>query len=296
MTLWVGESTGRRVVSVGARRCGWRTSALCAWCLGWFLGASAVCGQELPLPTRADNALTGSQLAPLLRAESQDGREARLAREVLGGNVPSTLRTLHPVSLRRTLDGREIEVVVFVTRDYLAVGSDDDYLRVPLTVGTAMEIGRRVGASLPTPLIVDAVWEAAEARVGPDSLPPGPAMRTVAYFEHHHRRIELRLAEASVDHGVLLAGHKKDVVLAPGLQTAPDRVAIYGWHRPNGEPIQSLYLGHARDWVDYSHGIRLVSDRVLVDGDELSYRELLADTALAQLLSVGGVVPTTVGR
>ncbi len=40
--------------------------------------------------------------------------------------------------------------------------------------------------------------------------------------------------------GKLIAGHKKDVVITNRLLTMPKRVAIYGWHRPNGSPIQPL--------------------------------------------------------
>src|SRR5439155_18545018 len=58
--------------------------------------------------------------------------------------------------------------------------------------------------------------------------------------------------------GLLVGGHKKDVVISNRLKEKPNRVAIYGWHKLDGKPIQPLYVGHGDFYADYSHGIRLV--------------------------------------
>ena len=91
----------------------------------------------------------------------------------------------------------------------------------------------------------------------------------------------------------LVAGHKKDVVIANKVFTTPGKVAIYGWHKPDGKPIQPLYTGHAASWVDYSHGIRLVSRRMMVDGVATTIDAVLADPRLAPLLSNEGVMLKT---
>ncbi len=62
------------------------------------------------------------------------------------------------------------------------------------------------------------------------------------------------------------AGHKKDVVITNRLTREQGRIAIYGWHQPTGIPIQPLSTVHGAGYADYSHGIRLVSDVVLIDG------------------------------
>ncbi len=93
--------------------------------------------------------------------------------------------------------------------------------------------------------------------------------------------------------GALVAGHKKDVVIANKLFMTPGKVAIYGWHKSDGKPIQPLYTGHGASWVDYSHGIRLVSRRILVNGKAKTIDEVLADPALAILLSNEGVMLRT---
>jgi hypothetical protein len=84
----------------------------------------------------------------------------------------------------------------------------------------------------------------------------------------------------------LIAGIKKDVVLSGGLSRypKPGHEAIYGWHKPDGTPIQPLYLGHINWWVDYSHGIRMIYRKIKVNGKVMDYTEVLADPVLKRLL------------
>lgn len=177
-----------------------------------------------------------------------------------------------------------------VTPDYLAVGSVTDHLLVPMTPGAAQRLADSLGMSLPTPTIVDAIWRQAAVRLTPDPIPPSPAMTTVPVFLRHSDAVRAARREADVPAGSLVAGHKKDVVVCAALAAHPGRVAIYGWHEPDGEPIQPLYLGHTDDWVDYSHGIRLVSRTVLVDGEPMDLWDALRRPALAPLLSREGVI------
>ena len=209
-------------------------------------------------------------------------------REIAAGNVPDWLRELRPVTVRGDADGVDLTVTFWVTPDYLAVGSDDDFLRIPLSPGVAQRIGTLTGTSLPTTAMVDAVWEAAEVRLGPTPIPPNRLMTTVPVFEDHQRKVQRQRERAAPAPGALVAGHKKDVVQTPRLLEQPGRVAIYGWHYLTGEPIQRLYLGHTDDWVDYSHGIRLVWDTVRVDGVPVALSEALADARVATLLSREG--------
>jgi hypothetical protein len=70
-------------------------------------------------------------------------------------------------------------------------------------------------------------------------------------------------------------------------------VAIYGWHRSDGEPIQPLSLFHPNWYVDYSHGVRLVGSMMLVDGALRPVAEVLKDPSLAPLLSDEGPLSQT---
>jgi hypothetical protein len=189
------------------------------------------------------------------------------------------------------VDGRGgQQITVRVTPDYLSVGSDDDWLLMPMRPGSAQRIADTLGASLPTPRLVDAVWAAAEVRLEPSPIPPSDAMTTIPVFMEHAARIRAQRREAGARSGALIAGHKKDVVVSRELAGVAGRVAIYGWHRLDGEPIQPLYLGHTDDWVDYSHGIRLVDRRILVDGGERDLLDALRDPVLAEALSSEGIL------
>ena len=85
----------------------------------------------------------------------------------------------------------------------------------------------------------------------------------------------------------LISGIKKDVVLSNKItqQVKTNKVAIYGWHLLNGKPIQPVYAGHVNWYADYSHGIRLVMDQVIVDGKKMNYQTVLKDSVLRGLLT-----------
>lgn len=253
--------------------------------------AHSVPAQILELPPRPPDASTGAEIAREIRSLELNAREARLLAELVRGNVPSWLRQLVRVELTKRIGGREHRVVLWATPDYLAVGSDSDYFRVPLTPQTAQQVADLTRTSLPTTVIVDAVWRRARARLAPAPIPPSPAMTTVPVFEDHDRMILEQQRSRDAPSGTLVAGHKKDVVLTAQLAEGSGKVAIYGWHRLDGEPIQPLYTGHSDRWVDYSHGIRLVSRTIMIDGERRDLMDVLGDPALAPLLSDEGVVP-----
>jgi hypothetical protein len=202
--------------------------------------------------------------------------------------VPSFLRRLHPVTFRRAdASGRVREAVVWTMPDYLAVGSDDDFVRVPLGRDEALAAARAFGASLPTRWLVDRIYDGADCTVKPQPLPPGPAMTSAEYLRWHEGAVAAELGRGPL--AALVAGIKKDLVLTPRLARHPDRVAIYGWHRENGRPIQPLSSVHGKAYADYSHGVRLVSATVLLDGEPRSLLDLLADPLLAPVVSDEGV-------
>src|SRR5262249_46021951 len=104
----------------------------------------------------------------------------------------------------------------------------------------------------------------------------------------HNRLIEEQRAGRPL--GLLVAGIKKDVVLTNMLQAAPGRVAIFGWHRLDGTPIQPLTTVHRQTYVDYSPRIRLVRQATTVDGRRTTVAEVLQDPKLAPLLSDEGAL------
>ncbi len=262
-----------------------------AWCaLVLLVGVGSGWGQMLKLPVRPADATGGRALAESLASLDREAREARLVAEVLRGNVPDFLRRLVPVALTNTVEGRQRVVTVFVTPDYLAVGSDPDYLLTPLTPTAAQRVADATACRLPTRRMVDAIHATAPLKLAPLPIPPSKEMVTLPVFARHNELVweQRKAALASHPLGALVAGDKKDVVLTPQLTAKPGKVAIYGWHRTNGVAIQPLYLGHADSWVDYSHGVRLVHQTAKLDGKDIAVQELLGDAKLSALLSDEG--------
>jgi hypothetical protein len=222
-------------------------------------------------------------------------REDAIISEVLAGNIPNFLRKLCPVHLTNVFQGATNTATCFVTPDYLCIGTDDDYFLAPVSPNVAQRLANALSCSLPTPKLVDAIYRAAEVKLNPTPIPPSPAMTAVAVFSDHNSMVRTQRAEQIKAHplGALVGGHKKDVVITTRLADAPGKVAIYGWHRTNGTPIQPLYLGHSANWVDYSQCTRLILQQMLVNGKTRTLKDVLADPALEGLVSYEGVVTSS---
>ncbi|MEX1740884.1 hypothetical protein WMQ22_25305, partial [Escherichia coli] len=124
--------------------------------------------------------------------------------------------------------------------DYLAVGNNQDFIRFPMTPQTAQRIADAFGCSLPTKKMVDAIYQ--QAQVKREPLPLTERREAVSSFVEHNALIEKPLG--SEKRGLLTAGIKKDIVITNRLQEKENRVAIYGWHRLSGVPIQPLTIVH----------------------------------------------------
>jgi hypothetical protein len=244
----------------------------------------------LDLPARSTDALSGVDVALDIRNLDLEAREVRIVAEILGGNVPTWLRRLERVELTTDIDGQEHTVTFWVTPDYLSIGSDTDHLMVPLSPQAGQRIADLLHASLPTPLMVDAVWASARSRLAPIRIEPNEFMTTMRYHVRHDRLVTAQRRLYKVPDDVFAAGHKKDVVLSTSLAANPGRVAIYGWHGVDGRPLQALSTVLEDTWVGYNHGIRLVGRDVVVDGVPMDLLDVLRDPSLAPLLSDEGVI------
>ena len=243
------------------------------------------------IPARPFFAMTGSEFAKTISSMEGSMREQAILTQLTEGNLPDFLRRLKPVQLSRRLkDGRRITVSIFVMPDYLAVGSDSDFLLIPMTLRTATQIALRFGFVLPTKKMVDAIFRQSAFHFTPDPLPPGPQMSSTAYYVRHDERIKEQRQTLGKSLDALVSGHKKDVVLTNRLAQAIGRIAIYGWHRLSGVPIQPLSTVHQASYADYSHGVRLVSEIVLMNGKPKSIYSVLQDPEFTNVLSDEGMI------
>lgn len=242
------------------------------------------------IPARAANAMTGSAFIAAVAALSREDREAAIRHELLAGNLPLFLRNLRSIEVKGVDPAGASRVIAYqVMPDYLAIGSDDDFVRMPMDPYTAQAFCDAFGFVLPTRKMVSDIWTAASVHLDPRPLTE--QRESPLTFQQHHYIIQEQLRGKSRD--AVIAGHKKDVVVTNRLQERANRVAIYGWHYPIGQPIQPLYVGHVDWYVDYSHGIRPVRRTMRVDGGLLPYEAILADSQLHHLLSDEGAIAVT---
>lgn len=250
------------------------------------------------IPGRPADAPGGKSFADRVQSLGLEQREESILTEILKGNVPVFLRAFQAVQVEvRKPDGKTVKGTYWVAPDYLAIGGDDDFLRMPMTPMTAQKICDRFGFVVPTRKMVNDIYRQAKTKVQPSPIPASPQMSSISYYRRHQTIVELQLRGRR--RGDLVAGLKKDLVNTPKLDARPLQVAIYGWHRSEGNPIQPLSLVHINTYADYSHGVRLVLDTMLIDGKETLVRDVLRDPVLHGMLSDEGPIarvklPTTV--
>lgn len=259
----------------------------------FLLFAAEVLSQTLPLPARPANALSGSQMVTLLTPLNLDARENEIYNQVLSGNVPDFIRNLTQVTA--SVSGRSVSY--FVIPEYLALGSNQDYFLIPMTPLLAQRIANALNCVLPTKRMVDQIYTASSCKLRPQPIPPTAQMTTIPVFKDHNDSVKsLRLPLLNqYPFGTLVGGTKKDVIISNRIYTnlnpnTPKPVVIYGWHQLNGSPIQPVYNGHGETYADYSHGIRLVLDSLIVDGTYKKFAPLLSDAVLSVVISDEGVI------
>ncbi|GHN02130.1 hypothetical protein WSM22_36190 [Cytophagales bacterium WSM2-2] len=254
---------------------------------GFIADSIAIPIRWLNIPGRTADAEPGSAFMKRVAPLSREEREVEIYKALAAGNMPEFLRKT--VTLQaQFMDsaGRPHRVMYEVMPDYLAVGSDADYCRVPMNPHTAQQLASRYGASLITPKLSDHIYQMAEVKLDPFFYKPvGNANETVEKFVAHNEQIEKQKGEAGAKNGQLIAGIKKDVVLSARIGNKPNKVVIYGWHKPDGLPIQPVYGGHVDWYVDYSHGIRLMNNQVVVDGKFYLVSSILEDPLLYKIFS-----------
>ena len=247
------------------------------------------------IPARPVDAPSGREFLQRIAGLDGDAREILIREQLLAGNVPHFLRHLQPVRFEALrADGHLSQITLCVAPDYLAIGSDSDFVLMPMRLETALQTADHFGFTLPTPKMVDAIYQQASVHYAPQPLPAGDTMRSTAYYQIHNELIDGQRANLGASTGELSAGDKKDLVITARLWQHLDRVAIYGWHMTFVHPIQPLSTLHGWHYADYSHGARLVSLEAFADGVRRSLLDILQDPQLAGAVSSEGAIPQLV--
>ncbi|MFH0895801.1 MAG: T9SS type A sorting domain-containing protein [Bacteroidota bacterium] len=250
--------------------------------------------QTLDISPRPAGALTGSQVITMLTPLSLTIREDSIYAQIIKGNVPDFLRILVPVYDTVNISGSNTIIKYFVIPDYMALGCDTNYFYCPMTPLLAQRVADYLGCTLPTRKMVNDIWTYATVKLRPQPIPPSGQMITVPVFAAHNDSVHALRDPLIPTHplGELTGGDKKDVIISNEIygHPAPGRVVIYGWHYLSGTPIQPLYYGHEETYADYSHGIRMVQNEILVNGSLTTVQDVLTSSTLNTLLSDEGAI------
>jgi len=148
------------------------------------------------LPARPAQAMTGSAFITSLARLSREEREVAIRRELFAGNMPSFMRKLRTVEASIVgSDSVRHTIAYEVMPDYLAIGSDEDFVRMPMIPYTAQDFVDAFGFVLPTRKMVNDIWT--EATTHLDPRPLTEARESPLTFMQHQRIIEAIYASAA---------------------------------------------------------------------------------------------------
>lgn len=194
-----------------------------------FIQEQEFSAPHLQIPLRSPTAKTGSQFITEIKDMTFQQREEAILKELYTGNLPWFLRRYRELQATfQSADGRSHSVRYRVMPDYLAIGSDDNFCRMPMGPITAQKVADFYHAGLPTAKLVDHIFKNAEVKLTPVTYTPfGNQNELVEKFAEHQNAIEMQLVGKR---GLLVAGIKKDVVLSNRIidPQRPHHVTIYG--------------------------------------------------------------------
>ena len=253
---------------------------------------------SMPVPALADKptaTLAGSDFMRRADTTAFWTLEDIIVETVTAGQVPDALRHFRKITFTTpVVDSVEIlrkkhKVEMWVLPDYVAIGTNDDFVRMPMGPLAAQRIADALDCTLPTTFLVDRIAEASEGHGDIFPFRPlGNRNSQPIVFQDSNNAINAQFKAYGYEFGQFISGLKKDIVLTYKIMTLTEyerNVAIYGWHHPDGRAQQPLFVRHGNFYVDYSHGVRLIYNKVKIDDVEYNIREILQSPELYRLLS-----------
>lgn len=224
-------------------------------------------------------------------------RELEALAAFKAGEAPDGLlkRTWPTITIKETIDGTPHTLELLVAPNFLAVGEDESAFHLPMWPTTAQKIAESLYSVLPTKKIADAIFKAAETRVSLEGVQPA-----APWYDYVNKRPtdggasaawdssnKKRQEKGALRYDRLVDGHAKSLLITP--KATGDKVFIYGgMNGIGGFPLQPFSDFHIWHYVDYSHGIRLVSRRAKLDGKDVDLRSVFLDPKLSALVTDGG--------
>lgn len=232
-------------------------------------------------PLQNTERINGEDFYNMVSKMNVNQRDSAAFSQIEKGNIPEFLRKFAKISVSITdSTGKKYHAYYLVSKDYVSIGTNSSWARIPLKPQTAQKIANMYHCFLPTRKIVNDIYN--QSRIKLEPVPLTQFRDSSITMWQHHLIIESKRKNKKG----LIAGIKKDVVISEKVinDVKPNRVAIYGWHKSNGTPIQTLYTGHVNWYVDYSHGIRLVFRIININGKNYDYIDVLKHPVFKHLI------------
>jgi hypothetical protein len=228
----------------------------------------------------------------------ESARHLLVLEQVARHNMPDTWDDWVTV----TVHGRKGTVVEFeVSPHALRIGTNQDWVEVPLDGPHAAAAAEILGHTLCTAWMVEQVYAQAKKHGGAihyfaaaeiatslglqgwnNDVPDGEKMKSPEFFQQRSILLQNWLNDHAIAPGTLVAGYFKTVVPPVDGLTRHGGLEMLGGHTDQGEKIQSLSGGfHGRIFFDYSHNIRLVKNGIRVQGQAMTLTEFFSSTKYA---------------
>jgi hypothetical protein len=136
----------------------------------------------------------------------------------------------------------------------------------------------------------DQIWQNSNLHMMPTGMGASFHMTSTKTMIDHNLVIEKQRAGRNFN---IISGHKKDIVYTKHLLIDKTRLAIYGWHYPNGKALQGPNpnsTSHDISYQDYSSSIRLISQKAILNQKIVNLYDLLNDKEYAYLISDEGAM------
>jgi hypothetical protein len=241
------------------------------------VGATAEVGQLITLSkTKLSPEEKRTRLLAALEKfpEHSKEREDLIVAAVAGGAIDPPEWT----TIVSNYQGRRAEIKV--TKDALTILG----VRFDVTAEGAQRIADGLQAILPTPRVLQLIWEQADVRLTPCTLPADSQMASTARMIEHSRCVDQRIAGRKG----LIVNVGKHWVLTNRIAEKKNLATNYGWFQKGRRPIQTVGARHDTAHTDYSQVLRLVKPTIRVDGREVDIRRVGRSPELWGLVSDEG--------
>jgi hypothetical protein len=253
---------------------------------------AAADGNPIPggIPAAPAAPRTGTELIDEMKRLPASQWQDFMVQKIKEGHIPDFLRDLHTVQMKvKDANGAERTIEYEVMPDYMAIGTDEDYLIVPMSGDMAQQIAVAYGMSPPTALMVDQIAaQGAALDVGYTKRdPPDPDKSGSGYagfspysskaafdsYVAHQQVVTENFSKAVIkDTGTILdpnltythgdgegrgyiaVNHMKDIVMSEQVTRAADAAEAKSPSPPGKGDVQNDKLGLYHPQVQGGHG------------------------------------------